>query len=109
MAGPISGMIASVLLLYMGLQKQVFMDTINQSQLPSIPVMMVKSTSLGGAMVEWLLGDGILLSPDPLAVIQLHPLAIAGLFGIVTNALSLLPLGSKCCSVSFVLKSSRRC
>lgn len=88
-------MITSVLLLYVGLEKQVFMDAIYQSQLPSLPLVLVKSTSLGSGMVEWLLGDGILLSPDSFAMIKLHPLAIAGLFGIISNALSLLPLGSK--------------
>lgn len=93
-AGPISGMIASVLLLYTGLEKQVFMDAIYQSQLPSLPLILVKSSSLGSGMVEWLLGNGVLLSPDPFDMIKLHPFAIAGIFGIISNALSLLPLGN---------------
>ena len=71
------------------------MDQLSQSQLPSLPIQLVRSSSLAGGMVEWLLGDGALLSPDPTALIRLHPLAIAGFIGIVSNALNLLPLGSK--------------
>lgn len=93
-SGPIVGMITSLLMMYVGLESQVFMDQIDQSTLPTLPLILVKSSSLGSGMVEWLLGNGALLSPDPMALIRLHPLAIAGLFGIITNALSLLPLGN---------------
>lgn len=92
--GPLVGMAISVFLLYIGLEKQVFMDQLSQSQLPSLPIQLVRSSSLAGGMVEWLLGDGALLSPDPTALIRLHPLAIAGFIGIVSNALNLLPLGN---------------
>ena len=88
-------MLISIALLYLGLEQQVFMDAVSQSQLPSLPIGLLRSSSLAGGMVEWLLGDGILLSPDPSALITLHPLAIAGFVGIVSNALSLLPIGSK--------------
>lgn len=94
-SGPLVGLILSVALLYSGLEQQVFMDVETQSQLPSLPVELLRSSSLAGGMVEWLLGDGMLQSPDPTAVIRLHPLAIAGFVGIVSNALNLLPIGSK--------------
>lgn len=90
-------MIASLALMYSGLEQQVFMDAATQSQLPSLPVELLKSSSLAGGMVEWLLGEGVLLSPDPTAVIRLHPFAIAGFVGLVSNALNLLPIGSKYC------------
>ncbi len=89
-------MFLSLVLMYTGLEQQVFMDTLTQSQLPSLPVELVRSSSLAGGLVEWLLGDGVLLSPDPSASIRLHPLAIAGFVGLLANALSLLPIGSKC-------------
>merc|ERR1712165_641970 len=59
-----------------------------------LPVELVRSSSLAGGLVEWLLGGGVLLSPDPSALIRLHPLAIAGFVGLVGNALSLLPIGN---------------
>ena len=88
-------MIASLGLMYTGLEQQVFMDAVTQSQLPTLPIGLLRSSSLAGGMIEWLLGDGVLLSPDPSALIRLHPLAIAGFVGVVSNALSLLPIGSK--------------
>ena len=71
------------------------MDPVLRSQLPSLPVELIRSSSLAGGMVEWLLGDGVLVAPEPTTMIQLHPYAIGGFLGIVTNALSLLPIGSE--------------
>lgn len=98
-------MIVSLGLMYAGLEQQVFMDATTQAQLPCLPVEMIRSSSLGGGMIEWLLGDGLLTSPDPKALVRLHPLAIAGFVGILSNALSLLPIGSKLdrTSISFTL------
>ena len=89
-------MLISIFLMYSGLEKQVFMDAAAQSHLPSLPVDLVRSSSLAGGMVEWLLGDGTLVSTDsdPSALIRLHPFAIAGFVGIVSNALNLLPVGN---------------
>jgi hypothetical protein len=94
-SGPLVGIFVSLSLMYLGLEQQVFMDTAAQSQLPSLPVELLRSSALAGGLVEWLLGDGVLLSPDPTALIRLHPFAIAGFVGLVSNALSLLPIGSK--------------
>ena len=98
--------------MYTGLEQQVFMDTTTQSQLPTLPVELLKSSSLAGGMVEWLLGDGLLLSPDPSALIRLHPLAIAGFVGLVSNALNLLPIGSKSLLIffhDFAIKLLQKC
>ncbi len=88
-------MLVSLGLMYAGLEQQVFMDAAAQAQLPSLPVQALRSSSLAGGMIEWLLGDGLLISPDPSALVRLHPLAIAGFVGILSNALALLPIGSE--------------
>lgn len=94
LAGPMVGMCISLLLMYSGLEKQVFMDAASQANLPSLPVNLVRASSLAGGIIEWLLGEGTLYSADPNALIRLHPFAIAGFIGIVTNAFSLLPIGN---------------
>ncbi|KAL7553628.1 hypothetical protein ACHAWF_016929 [Thalassiosira exigua] len=93
-SGPLFGLVASFFLLYLGLETTAFMDSSAQAQLPSVPVEILRSSSLGGAMVDYLL-QGVLNSPDPSSeMIKLHPYAIAGFAGLVTNALSLLPIGN---------------
>lgn len=90
------GLLASVIFLYSGLELTVFMDPVAQAQLPRMPVELLQSSSLGAGMIQWLLGSGILLAPDPAtATVSLHPFAIAGYAGIIINALALLPIGSK--------------
>ncbi len=94
-AGPLFGMLASVILLYNGLEITAFMDLNAREQLPSIPVEMLRISALGGGAIEYLLGDGLLNSPNPTEdLIKLHPCAIAGFGGLVINALSLLPIGN---------------
>ncbi len=53
-----------------------------------------RSSTLGGGIIEYLLGDGLLNTPNPEDTIKLHPYAIAGFGGLMTNALSLLPIGN---------------
>jgi len=95
-AGPLTGLIISIGLLYLGLSTQVFMDAVAQAQLPAVPVELLRASSLGGGIIEWLLGNGVLdSSPDDAsAVIRLHPYAVGGFVGIVVNALNLLPIGN---------------
>lgn len=45
-------------------------------------------------MVEYFLGKGVLTSSSAEAVLPLHPFAIAGFVGMLSNALALLPLGN---------------
>jgi len=92
--GPLVGMLLSIAFIYAGLEKQVFMDVAAQAQLPAVPMGLAKASTLGGGMIEWLLGDGILRSSDPSALIRLHPYAVGGFIGVFVNALSLLPIGN---------------
>lgn len=62
------------------------------AQLPSVPVEILRSSALGGSIIDFLLG-GVLNSPYG-SLVNLHPLAIAGFAGMVTNALSLVPIGN---------------
>lgn len=94
LAGPLLGITMSLILLYIGLENTVFMDASAREQLPSIPIEILRSSTLGGGIIEYLLGDGLLNSPDPAATVNLHPYAIAGFGGLITNALSLLPIGN---------------
>ena len=97
MAGPLSGLIISLFFMYSGLELTAFMSPEAQSQLPGLPLQLVRSSALAGGMVEWLLGEGILaLTPNEGATVLLHPFAIAGFVGLISNALALLPIGSKC-------------
>ncbi|KAL9181291.1 hypothetical protein ACHAXT_010096 [Thalassiosira profunda] len=94
-AGPLVGFAASLLLLYTGLELTAFMETAARDQLPSVPVEILRSSALGGGVIDYLLGDGALDTPNPATdMIKLHPFAIAGFGGLVTNALSLLPIGN---------------
>lgn len=95
MAGPLLGTITSLGLLYVGLGMTAFTDAASLEQLPSVPVSLLRSSTLASGIIEYLLGDGLLNSPDPTtSLVKLHPLAIAGFAGLMTNALSLLPIGN---------------
>lgn len=95
LAGPLTGIMISIVMLLSGLEATTFMDATAQGGLPSLPISLVRSSSLAGAMVEKFLGGGILLTPNPaIDTINLHPLAIAGFVGLMSNALALLPLGN---------------
>ncbi|KAL3782636.1 hypothetical protein ACHAW5_001780 [Stephanodiscus triporus] len=93
-AGPLFGLTASLILLYMGVEMTAFMDTSNLAQLPSIPIEILRTSALGGGIIDYLLGDGVLKSPDLSQTIKLHPFAISGFSGLMINALSLLPIGN---------------
>lgn len=96
MAGPLFGMTASIFCLIQGLVTTAAMDFHTSSPLPAVPVFLLKSSALGAGLLEFFLGKGVLLSGvTNESVLALDPLAIAGFVGLVVNALSLLPLGSK--------------
>jgi hypothetical protein len=72
------------------------MDLADQSLLPALPMVLLKASALGGSAVEFFLGNGVIDAPNPvLAVLPMHPFAVAGFVGILINALALLPLGRK--------------
>lgn len=90
--GPLFGLAASLILLYSGLETTVMMETSAQAQLPSVPVEILRSSTLGGGIIDFLLG-GVLNAPGG-SVINLHWMAIAGFAGLMSNALSLVPIGN---------------
>jgi hypothetical protein len=93
-AGPLAGLITSIILLYTGMELTQTMSL--DSNLPVLPVDFLRSSSLGGGMVEYFLGKvAILPNQGPNAFIELHPFAIAGFIGCLINALAMLPLGRK--------------
>ena len=93
-AGPLVGLTASLILLLSGLEMTSSMDI--GTPLPVLPVDVLRASSLGGGMVQFFLGNGAVMpGQGPAAVVELHPLAIAGFMGCLTNSLALLPLGRK--------------
>jgi hypothetical protein len=93
MSGPLVGLTTSFALLASGLQMSSTMSVDRLSLLPTLPTYLIRSSTLGGAFVEWFLGSDSFL-PEVTAL-PLHPFAIAGFIGMLSNALALLPLGSK--------------
>lgn len=91
-AGPLAGFAVSLALLFNGLELTQHMSL--NSPLPVLPVDLVRSSSLGGGLVQFFLGKlAILPDQGPNALIELHPTAIAGIIGCYINALALLPIG----------------
>ena len=94
MAGPLAGLLVSLGLLVAGLSATSAMDFAEVNQLPALPIFLLKSSSLCGGLVEYFIGKGTLMSASADSVLPLHPFAVAGLVGILSNALALLPLGN---------------
>lgn len=98
-AGPLVGILVSFLFLVTGLAMTASMDP--SIPLPVMPVDVLRSSSLIGGMSSFFLGNSALLvvpSSDPAtpSLLGLHPFAIAGVVGLFTNALALLPVGREC-------------
>lgn len=95
-AGPILGLSVSFIALLFGLQMTTEVDQSTAQLLPSLPVGFISQSTLGGTIVDLLLGggDGILLNQDPSTQIPLHPIAIGGFLGLLINAFDLVPIGS---------------
>lgn len=98
-AGPLAGIFASLLALTVGSQLTLVSDP---STFPALPLEILRQSALGGGVINFILGDNVLGLPSGVTqaatgmTVALHPVAIAGYFGLVVNALSLLPIGSKC-------------
>jgi len=93
-AGPLTGMILSILLIFLGLQITLGLDAASFQELPTLPVAFLYQSSLGAAMVESIFGPGTLTVPDPFtSTIHLHPLTISGYASLIVNAMQLLPFG----------------
>lgn len=101
-AGPLVGILASLAALYTGLELTVASDTSAIAMFPALPIDILRQSSLGGGLIEYVLGNGVLGIPGGAqgsqAVasinIPLHPVAIAGYVSLIVNALSLLPIGT---------------
>lgn len=97
-AGPLAGFTVSLGLLLFGLGETTTLDLAQQQLLPALPASVLRSSALGGGLIESYLGAGV-LQPSPsseFSVLPLSPFAIAGFLGLITNALALLPLGREC-------------
>ena len=97
-AGPLAGMIASIAALVVGAQLTLVSD---QSLLPSLPLDILRQSTLGGGIIDAILGAGALrvppgaeLSQTAGMTVSLHPVAVAGYIGLIVNGLALLPIGT---------------
>lgn len=99
-AGPVAGMLASLLAIAVGVQLTTISDP---SLFPALPLEILRQSTLGGGIIEMGLGNGALSVPvgalGTSAVagmtVPLHPIAIAGYISLIVNALAILPIGSK--------------
>jgi len=94
--GPIAGLSVSFIALLYGLQLTTTVDSEMAQLLPSMPVGYLTQSTLGGTIVDLVLGggDGILINQDAATQVPLHPIAVAGFFGLIIHALDLVPIGS---------------
>ena len=94
--GPFAGLSISFIALLVGLQMTTTVDSDMTQLLPSLPVGYLTQSTLGGTIVDLVLGggDGILINQDPTTQIPLHPVAIGGFLGLIIHALDLVPVGS---------------
>jgi membrane-associated protease RseP (regulator of RpoE activity) len=93
-AGPLFGLMVSLGYLFSGLDITSHMSLDQLSGLPVFPSYVLRSSELGGSLVEFFLGKGTITQTGIESLIPLHPYAIAGSVGIISNALALLPLGN---------------
>ena len=99
-AGPLAGMAASLLAIAVGSQLTTITDP---SLFPALPLEFLRQSTLGGGIIELVLGDGPLYVPQSALgsaavagmTVPLHPIAIAGYVSMIVNALAILPVGSK--------------
>lgn len=94
--GPIAGLSVSFLALLLGLQLTTTVDPETAQLLPSLPVGYLTQSTLGGTIVDLVLGggEGILLNQDAATQVPLHPVAVGGFVGLIIHALDLVPVGS---------------
>jgi hypothetical protein len=108
-AGPLTGMVASAAAIVIGSQLTMAVDP---TLLPALPLEILRQSTLGGGIINAILGDGALFIPSGALgsqevasmTVRLHPAAIAGYISLIVNALSILPIGSKL----YTLALSRR-
>lgn len=100
-AGPLAGMICSILVLSYGLALTATADPGAVQNFPGLPLAVLRQSSLGGGLVDIFLGNGVLNVPASAegaqllasTMIALHPFAIAGFLSLFVNALAMVPVG----------------
>lgn len=100
LAGPLVSIAASLLAIAIGSSLTLTSDP---STLPALPLEILRQSTLGGGIINGILGNGVLSIPEGAQgtaavagiTIPLHPVAVAGYISLIVNALSLLPIGSK--------------
>lgn len=100
-AGPLTGMICSLLLEVYGLALTASADMESLQSFPGLPLALLRQSSLGGGLIDLVLGNGVLNVPSSLeganmlasTIIPLHPFAISGFLSLMVNALALIPAG----------------
>jgi thiamine transporter ThiT len=93
-AGPLTGMVASIIALVIGSQLTLTSDA---SMLPSLSLSILTQSALGGGIINLILGNILFVPQSSLAAemtVPLHPIAIAGFFSLIVNSLALVPIGS---------------
>ena len=94
-AGPLCGMVASLVAVVVGSQLTISADP---ATLPSMPLEILRQSSLAGGLLDAIIGNGVLSIPDgalgtsavSTMTIPLHPVAVAGFIGLIVNALMLV-------------------
>ncbi|KAL7571373.1 hypothetical protein ACA910_007684 [Epithemia clementina (nom. ined.)] len=97
LAGPLLGLMASFCFLVAGIEwTSHWASPQLLSFSPTITVNDLKFSTLGAAVVDYLVGggSGFLTLQDDSSEIPLHPMAMAGYVGLLINALELLPSGA---------------
>jgi hypothetical protein len=100
-AGPLVALLASLACFAYGLQLTATADVATAQFFPALPVNLIQKSTLGGSMIDYFLGGGMvgyenrfITLQDGSEPVSMHPLAIAGFTSLVINAVALLPLGS---------------
>lgn len=92
-AGPLAGTLAAGSLLVFGLAQSSGVDPTDaaaSASFISIPTQLFQNSLLLGGMARVALGEQALRG----AVVLVHPFVVAGWWGLITNALNMLPVGS---------------
>lgn len=92
-AGPLFGIIASLVVMYLGLEYTAYADDASYANFPAVPLYFLKQSALGGGLIDNVLGSTLLSVPDLNKLIPVHPFVIAGLSSLLVNALTLAPFG----------------
>jgi len=95
LAGPLVGMIVSIIIYVFGLQATPLNIGEGINNLPLLPLGIMQRSNLAVGVANLVMGQGFveLYSSTNESFIPLSPVAIAGFFGMVVNALAMAPYG----------------